>query len=101
MELRHARRGAAGAAAGGAPSASASFNQGVILWNANKFAEAKSSFEAAVKADPNMAEAHYWLGMALLNGGDTAKRQAEVRDVSEAGADRPVRRHGEVHRRVD
>ena len=62
--------GAAGAAAGG--NASASFNQGVILWNAGKIPEAKAQFEAAVKADPNMAEAHYWLGMALLNGGDTA-----------------------------
>lgn len=70
MELAGAAPGGAGASS--APSASASFNQGVILWNANKFPEAKASFEAAVKADPNMAEAHYWLGMALLNGGDTA-----------------------------
>jgi tetratricopeptide (TPR) repeat protein len=62
--------GAAGAAAGGNPSAI--FNQGVILWNAGKIPEAKTQFEQAVKLDPNMAEAHYWLGMALLNGGDTA-----------------------------
>jgi Flp pilus assembly protein TadD len=69
MELSGA---AAGGAAGGGATASAAFNQGVILWNANKFAEAKSQFEQAVKLDPNMAEAQYWLGMALLNGGDTA-----------------------------
>jgi tetratricopeptide (TPR) repeat protein len=62
--------GAAGAAAGG--SASSVFNQGVILWNAQKIPEAKAQFEAAVKLDPNMADAHYWLGMALLNGGDMA-----------------------------
>jgi tetratricopeptide (TPR) repeat protein len=62
----------AGGAAAGAPSASAAFNQGVILWNANKYPEAKTQFEAAIKADPNMAEAHYWLGMALVNGGDMA-----------------------------
>jgi len=62
---------AAGAAGGGGASASAVFNQGVILWNANKFPEAKAQFEQAVKLDPNMAEAHYWLGMAMLNGGDT------------------------------
>jgi Tfp pilus assembly protein PilF len=70
MELAGAAAGAA--AGGGAPSASQSFNQGVILWNANKFAEAKTQFEAAVKADPNLADAQYWLGMALLNGGDMA-----------------------------
>jgi len=64
--------GAAPGTGGGAPSASASFNQGVILWNANKFPEAKAQFEAAVKADPKMPDAQYWLGMALLNGGDTA-----------------------------
>lgn len=71
MELSAAAPGAAGATGGGA-SASASFNQGVILWNAGKIPEAKAQFEATLKADPNMAEAHYWLGMALLNGGDTA-----------------------------
>ena len=59
--------GAPGAAA--APSASAVFNQGVILWNAGKIPEAKAQFEAAVKADPNMADARYWLGMALVNAG--------------------------------
>ena len=65
--------GAAGAAGGGGgASASAIFNQGVILWNAGKIPEAKANFEQAVKLDPNMAEAQYWLGMALLNGGDMA-----------------------------
>jgi tetratricopeptide (TPR) repeat protein len=62
--------GAAGAASGG--NASAVFNQGVILWNAQKFAEAKAQFEQAVKLDPTMADAHYWLGMALLNAQDMA-----------------------------
>jgi tetratricopeptide (TPR) repeat protein len=60
--------GAPGAAAA-APSASAVFNQGVILWNAGKIPEAKAQFEAAVKSDPNMADARYWLGMALVNAG--------------------------------
>ena len=63
---------AAGAAPGAAPvaaSPSQVFNQGVILWNAGKIPEAKAQFEAAVKLDPNMADARYWLGMALVNAG--------------------------------
>lgn len=58
----------AGPAAGGG-SAESLYNQGVILWNSQKYAEAKTQFEAAVKADPNMALAHYQLGMAHLNLG--------------------------------
>src|SRR4029450_8363487 len=63
--------GAPGAAGPGAAATSASqtFNQGVILWNAGKIPEAKAQFEAAVKADPNMADARYWLGMSLVNAG--------------------------------
>jgi Tfp pilus assembly protein PilF len=72
MELASAAPAGAAGAAGAGPSAAASFNQGVILWNANKFAEAKVQFEAAAKADPNLADAQYWLGMAKLNGGDMA-----------------------------
>ena len=61
--------GAAGGAAGGGASASAMFNQGVILWNAGKIPDAKKQFEEAVKVDPKLADAHYWLGMANLNEG--------------------------------
>jgi tetratricopeptide (TPR) repeat protein len=57
------------AAAPGGGGAEASYNQGVILFNSQKFAEAKTAFEAAVKADPNMALAHYQLGMTALNLG--------------------------------
>jgi tetratricopeptide (TPR) repeat protein len=55
-----------GGSAGGA-GASAAFNQGVIAWNESKIAEAQKFFEQAVAADPKMAEAHYWLGMANVN----------------------------------
>ena len=54
---------------GGGGSAETSYNQGVILFNSQKFAEAKTAFQAAVKADPNMALAHYQLGMTALNLG--------------------------------
>lgn len=53
-------------------NADALFNQGVILWNGGKTAEAKAAFEAAVKANPNMPEAHYQLGMAMVSSGDSA-----------------------------
>lgn len=57
------------AAAAPAGNADAVYNQGIILWNAGKIAEAKEKFEEAAKADPNHADARYQLGMALLNEG--------------------------------
>jgi tetratricopeptide (TPR) repeat protein len=63
--------GAAGAATGGA-DASGLYNQGVILWNAQKFAEAKEKFDAATKADPTFGQAWYLLGKANINLGDFA-----------------------------
>jgi tetratricopeptide (TPR) repeat protein len=63
----------AGGGGGAAGSTSASsetlYNQGVVLWNAQKYAEAKEQFEAAVKANPGNAAAQYQLGMANLNLG--------------------------------
>jgi tetratricopeptide (TPR) repeat protein len=58
-----------GGAAGGGGSAEAVYNQGVILFNGQKYAEAKAQFESAVKADPNYAPAYYQLGMTALNLG--------------------------------
>ncbi len=63
-------------AGGGGGGAEASYNQGVIMWNAGKYAEAKDQFEAAVKADPAMAMAHYQLGMANLNLGQIPQARA-------------------------
>jgi tetratricopeptide (TPR) repeat protein len=59
--------GAAPGALGG--NVNALYNQGVILWNAGKIADAKKQFEAAVAADPNHAESHYQLAMCLVNEG--------------------------------
>ena len=64
-----------GAGAGG--NADAMFNQGVILWNAGKIPEAKKQFEGAVAANPNHAESHYQLGMALVNEGNLAGAATE------------------------
>ncbi len=60
------------AAAGGSGSADATFNQGIILWNQGKIADAKAKFEETIKANPAHADAHYQLGMALLNEGKLA-----------------------------
>lgn len=68
--------GAAGGAAGGG-SADALFNQGVILWNSGKVADAKKQFEAAIAADANHAESHYQLAMALVNEGNLKGAGAE------------------------
>src|SRR5205814_1051101 len=66
-----------GVAARGGGNADAMFNQGVILWNAGKIAEAKKQFEGAVAAKPDHAEAHYQLGMALVNEGNLAGAATE------------------------
>jgi tetratricopeptide (TPR) repeat protein len=66
----------AGSAGGG--SAEASYNQGVILFNAGKFAEAKTQFEAATKTDPNHSMAQYQLGMTALNLGQIPEAVAAL-----------------------
>jgi tetratricopeptide (TPR) repeat protein len=54
-------------ASGGAADPTALFNQGVIYWNQGKAAEAKAEWEKAIKIDPKMSDAYYYLGMANLN----------------------------------
>jgi tetratricopeptide (TPR) repeat protein len=56
-------------AAGGGGDASSVFNQGVILWNQGKAADAEPQFLKATKLDPKMADAFYWLGMCRINQG--------------------------------
>jgi tetratricopeptide (TPR) repeat protein len=69
--------GGGAAAAGGGGNADAMFNQGVILWNAGKVADAKKQFEGAIAANPTHAESHYQLGMALVNEGNLAGAATE------------------------
>lgn len=45
------------------------YNQAIIFWNQSKIPEAKALFEKAVELKPDMADAHYWLGMANVNEG--------------------------------
>jgi Tfp pilus assembly protein PilF len=67
----------AAAAGGSAGSADATFNQGIILWNQGKIAEAKAKFEETIKMNASHADAHYQLGMAMLNEGKLAEAVTE------------------------
>jgi Tfp pilus assembly protein PilF len=67
----------AATAGGGAGSADATFNQGIILWNQGKIAEAKVKFEETIKLNATHPEAHYQLGMAMLNEGKLAEAVTE------------------------
>ncbi|MBM3771027.1 MAG: tetratricopeptide repeat protein [Acidimicrobiia bacterium] len=60
----------------GGGGADALYNQGVILFNGGKSAEAKLLFEQAIAANPNHAEAHYMLGMSLAGSDLKAARAA-------------------------
>jgi tetratricopeptide (TPR) repeat protein len=84
--------GAGGSAGGG--NAEAIYNQGVILWNAGKFQEAKAQFEKAIAANPAMADAHYQLGMANLNLGQIPEAVAAFEGYLKVAPDGP--RAGEV-----
>ena len=58
--------GAAGPGGGGG-GVDAEYNQGVILWNAGKIAEASEHFQKVIFMKPDHADAHYQLGMAYVN----------------------------------
>ncbi len=64
-------------AAGGTVSPETLFNQGAIAWNSNNFTEAQEKFEAAVKANPNYADAHFMLGKVYINLGKLPEAATE------------------------
>ncbi len=77
-EAAKASAEAAKHAAAGGGSVDAVYNQGVILWNAGKVAEARQQFEQVVQLKPDHADARYWLGMAKLNAGDIPGALSEM-----------------------
>ncbi len=81
--------GGGAASAGGGGNADAMYNQGVILWNGGKVADAKKQFEAAIQANPSHAEAHYQLGMALVNEGNLAGAGSEFETYLKLSPDGP------------
>ena len=54
----------------GGGNADALVNQGKIFINAGNMADAKAQFQKAVAADPNHAEAHFYLGNAWVGEGN-------------------------------
>src|SRR2546422_10709097 len=69
------------AGAGGAGNAEAIYNQGVVLFNAGKYADAKVQFENATKADANNSNAFYQLGMTDLNLGQIPEAVSALETV--------------------
>ena len=81
----------AGGAGGGGGNADALYNQGVILFNGGKIAEAKPLFEQVIAGQPGSRRS------ALHARHDARRRESggrghRVRDVSQARADGPERR---------
>ena len=78
MNQKASELSASTAGAGGGGNAESIYNQGVVLFNAGKYADAKVQFEAATKADPNNANAFYQLGMTSLNLGQIPEAVAAL-----------------------
>ena len=60
------------APAGALPAAVAAMEEGNKLFAARNWDAAKAQYEAAIKAQPSLAEAHYNLAMVIENLGDEA-----------------------------
>jgi tetratricopeptide (TPR) repeat protein len=76
-------------AGGGTGDPTAAYNQGVSLWNANKPAEAQVQFAKAVKLDPKMAEAYYYLGMTLVSQNKLAEAKPNFQTYLKLAPDGP------------
>jgi tetratricopeptide (TPR) repeat protein len=89
QEKAEAASGGGAGGAGGGASADAAYNRGVVQWNANKFAEAKDQFSAAIKANPNHAESHFMLGKVLINLGQLGEAATEFETYLKLAPDGP------------
>ena len=78
---------APGALQGG--NADSLYNEGVILWNGGKIADAKVKFQAAIAVNANHAESHYQLAMALVNEGKLADAGVEFNTYLKLSPDGP------------
>ena len=96
-EALHAPKGAA-------PAAAAANEEGVKLFYTRQWDEAKAQFEAAIKAQPTLAQAHYNLGLvydAQRNDKEARKHFMEAANLApgdkEIWNSPALRSHGSVY----
>jgi Flp pilus assembly protein TadD len=67
---------------------------GTALFNKGRFQDAAESYREAIRLKPDMARAHYNLGMALLRLNDQNSAQAEFQQAHrlDSSLKPPVRR---------
>ncbi len=86
-----------------APAAASANEEGIKLFYARQWEAAKVKFEAAIRAQPTLAEAHYNLGLvydALRNDKEAYKHFAEAANLAPGNkiiwSSPAFRQHGEV-----
>jgi tetratricopeptide (TPR) repeat protein len=91
------------APAGTAPSVVAAVEEGNRLYRQRKWEAARAQYEAAIKAQPTLAEAHYNLALVLeILEGDAKARPHYIEAANLAPGNQviwnspPLRRHGDV-----
>jgi Tfp pilus assembly protein PilF len=91
------------APAGTTPQAVAAVEEGNRLFAAREWEAAKKQYEAAIKAQPSLAEAHYDLALALDKLGDKAAAKKHYIEAADLAPGHkviwnapPLRRHGDV-----
>ncbi len=91
------------APAGTDPAIVTIMEEGNRLFKARQFEEAKIQYEAAIKAQPSLAEAHYNLGWALSSLGDEAEAKRHFMEAATLAPGNkviwdspPLRQHGKV-----
>jgi len=91
------------APAGTAPEAVTLMEEGNRLFAAGQWEPSKQRYEAAIKAQPPLAEAHYNLALALERLGDQASARSHYIEAANLAPGHkviwnspPLRRHGEA-----
>lgn len=69
------------------PAQAGDFEVGCKQYAAKDYKGAKVSFEKVVKAYPNFAQAHYYLGNILMSGGQSAQAKQEYQACLDAHPD--------------
>lgn len=68
--------------AGTAPAAAAAMTEGSKLFAQGQWEAAKAQYEAAIKAQPTLAEAHYNLALSLERLGDRTTATAHYKEAA-------------------